>query len=309
MITFFKNNQTGLETLHNPVSGCWLNVIDPTQDEITRLQGLGFPQDFITYPLDIDERPRTEREDGKLLILLRVPYFQGETFDVPYITIPLCIIVSDKYLVTVCKRNNDIIQEFASGRAKDLSTAKHNRFILRLLLSTANKYLTCLREISRIVEALEDKLQLSIRNKEVLELLKYEKSLTYFTTALKANELMLERLQKSQLFKAYPEDEDLLEDVINENQQAIEMTNIQSNILSGMMDAFASIISNNLNQVIKLLTSITIVLSFPSLVVGLYGMNVALPLDDHPLAFAFVVAASVGVSLTVAFILKRRDWF
>ena len=309
MLTFIKNNQTGLETLCDPASGCWINVIDPTPEEIARLQKLGIPLDFITNPLDIDERPRTEREDGKLLILLRIPYFQGETFDVPYLTIPLGIILGEQYLVTVCKRNNDTIQEFASGRVKDLSTSKRNRFILRLLLGTATRYLNCLREISRAVEALEDKLQMSIRNKEVLELLKYQKSLTYFTTALKANELMLERLQRSQMFKAFPEDEDLLEDVITENQQAIEMTNIQSNILSGMMDAFASTISNNLNEVIKLLTSVTLVLSFPAMVAGFYGMNVVLPFQDHPLAFGVVMAVALGLSLTVAIILKKRDWF
>ena len=309
MITICKSNQAGLETLAGPVAGCWLRVIDPTPDEIARLEALGIPLDFITYPLDIDERPRTERENNKILILLRIPYFQGESFDVPYITIPLGIILTDQYVVTVCKRNNDIIQEFSSGRARDLSTTKHNRFVLRLLLATAAKYLSYLREISRVVEALEDKLQLSIRNQQVLDLLKYEKSLTYFTTALRANELMLERLQRSQLFKPYPEDEELLEDVITENQQAIEMTNIQSNILSGMMDAFASIISNNLNQVIKLLTSITIVLSFPAIVVGFYGMNVALPFDDHPLAFGVVIAVALSLSLTVALILKKLDWF
>lgn len=309
MITIVKSNQTRLESLAGPVAGCWINVIDPTPDEIARLEALGIPLDFITYPLDIDERPRTEREDSRILILLRIPFSQGESLDVPYITIPLGIILTDQYLVTVCKRNNDVIQEFASGRARDFTTAKRNRFVLRLLLATANKYLGYLREISRIVDALEDKLQLSIRNQQVLDLLKYEKSLTYFTTALRANELMLERLQRSQLFKSYPEDEDLLEDVITENQQAIEMTNIQSNILSGMMDAFASIISNNLNQVIKLLTSITLVLSFPAMVAAFYGMNVALPLGDHPLAFGVVIAAALGLSLGAALILKKLDWF
>ena len=309
MITIVKSNQTRLEPLAGPVAGCWLNVIDPTPDEIARLEALGIPLDFITYPLDIDERPRTEREDSKILILLRIPFFQGETLDVPYVTIPLGIILTGQYMVTVCKRNNDVIHEFASGRARDFTTTKHNRFVLRLLLGTANKYLSYLREISRVVEALEDKLQLSIRNQQVLDLLKYEKSLTYFTTALRANELMLERLQRSQLFKSYPDDEDLLEDVITENQQAIEMTNIQSNILSGMMDAFASIISNNLNQVIKLLTSITLVLSFPAMVAAFYGMNVALPLDDHPLAFGVVIAVALSLSLIVALVLKKLDWF
>lgn len=309
MITILKNTPAGLETLLAPTGGCWLNVIDPTPEEITRLHGLGIPLDYITYPLDIDERPRTEREENAIFILLRVPYFQGATFDVPYITIPLGIILTEQYLVTICKRNNELLQEFASGRMRELSTSKRNRFVLRLLLHTALKYLSYLREISRMVEALEDKLQLSIRNKEVLELLKYEKSLTYFATSLRANELMLERLQKSKLFKAYPEDEDLLEDVITENQQAIETTNIQNDILSGMMDAFASIISNNLNEVIKLLTAVTLVISIPGLVASFFGMNVNLPLGEHPWGFGIVMGFSLGIALVVAVVLKKRDWF
>jgi magnesium transporter len=310
MITAYTNTQGyGLEVLAEPTTGSWLNVIDPTPDEINRLRTLGIPQDYITYPLDVDERPRTERENGEVLIVLRIPYFEGEQADIPYTTIPLGVILSNTYLVTICKRPNNIIEDFAMGRVKNFSPAKRNRFILRLLLNTANKYLSYLREITKQVEALEDQLQLSIRNSEVLELLKYEKSLTYFTTALKSNELMMERLQRSQLFEMYPEDEELLEDVLTENRQAIEMTNIQSNILSSMMDAFASIISNNLNGVIKLLTSITIVLSFPTMVASFYGTNVRLPLGDHPYAFPFILAISFGISLMVVLMLKRLDWF
>ena len=181
--------------------------------------------------------------------------------------------------------------------------------MLRLLLYTANRYLSHLREITKVVDALEDQLQLSTRNKEVLELLKYQKSLTFFTTALKSNELMMERLQRSRLFQAFPEDEDLLEDVLTENQQAIEMTNITSNILSSMMDAFASIISNNLNGVMKLLAAITIVLSLPTMVASFFGMNVHLPLETHPLAFLSLIGVSLLISLSVVYIFWRRDWF
>jgi len=165
-----------------------------------------------------------------------------------------------------------------------------------------------LREITKAVDILEDQLQQSTRNKEVLDLLKYQKSLTYFTTALKSNELMMERLQRSQLLRTYPEDEDLLEDVLTENQQAIEMTNITSNILSSMMDAFASIISNNLNTVMKFLASITIVLSLPTLVASFFGMNVHLPLELHPNAFIYIILISVLISLVVVYIFWRRDW-
>ncbi len=245
-----------------------------------QIQNLGIFQDFITYPLDLDEQARTEREDGVIFILLRVPYNQGQSEDVPFTTLPLGIILTDQLIITICKRDHEIIRYFADGKVRDFSPGKRNRFVLRLFLKTAQTFLVYLKEINKVVDALEDKLQLSQRNKEVLELLKYQKSLTFFTTALKSNELMMERLQRSQLFKMYPEDEDLLDDVLIENRQAIEMTNIASNILSSMMDAFASIISNNLNVVMKFLASVTILLSIPTIITSYYGMNVILPLAN-----------------------------
>lgn len=310
MITFYKTTEAGLEKLEEMASGCWINVIDPTTDEIEQLTGLGIPQDFITYPLDIDERARTEKEDdGTTLILIRIPYFQGVKVDVPYTTIPLGIVLTNGFILTVCRRQNDILQEFASGRMRGFSTAKRNRFVLQILLNTAYKYLSYLREINRTVDFLEDQLQASMQNKEVMELLKYQKSLVYFTTALKTNELLLERLHRGPLFRMYPEDEDLLEDVITENQQAIEMTNISNNILSSMMDAFASIISNNLNVVMKFLASVTIVLSLPNILTSFYGMNIALPMQSNPNAAFIILGLSIGISLTVIFIFMKRQWF
>ncbi|MGE5123354.1 MAG: magnesium transporter CorA family protein [Acidobacteriaceae bacterium] len=306
MITIYKNIQKELCTIPESVSGCWLNVIEPTQEEITQLIGLGIPQDYITYSLDIDERARTEHEDGKQLILMRVSFFEGEAADIPYITVPLGIILTEHYVVTICRKENSVLQEMV--RLKGLSTGKHNRFVLRLLLMAANRYLTHLRQITKAVDALEDQLQLSTRNREVLELLKYQKSLTLFTTALRSHELMMKRLQQSQMFRAYEEDEDLLEDVLTETQQAIDMTNISSNILSNMMDAFASIISNNLNSVMKFLASITIIVSLPTLIASFYGMNVKLPLDGHPLAFLLTVLLAVVVVTIVGIIFWRRDW-
>ena len=309
MITFYKNTEQGLVTLPEPVEGAWINAIDPNPEEICLLQELGAPLDYLTYSLDMDERSRMERENGELLIVVRIPYFQGTTVDIPYVTVPLGIILTKKYIMTICKWDNPILQNFASGRVRDLNTSKRQRFVLRILLVTAQKYLAYTREISKAVDRLEDQLQLSTRNKEVLELLKYQKSLTYFTTALKSNELMMERLQRSQLFKTFPEDEDLLEDVLTENQQAIEMVGIASDILSSMMDAFASIISNNLNVVMKFLASITIVLSIPTIVTSFYGMNVKLPLQQNPLAYLFVIGLFVVLCMVVIFIFIRRDWF
>ncbi|OGO38667.1 MAG: magnesium transporter [Chloroflexi bacterium RBG_16_57_11] len=309
MITIHKTTETGLIRLPEPVRGCWINVINPSPEEIAQIHALGVPQDYITYPLDLDERSRTERENGELLIVLRIPYFQGVSADIPYSTIPLGIILTENHILTICKMENEITNEFANGRIRDLSTSKRLRFVLRLLLYSANKYLMYLREITKVVDILEDQLQLSTRNKEVLELLKYQKSLTYFTTALKSNELMMERLQRSQLLRTYPEDEDLLEDVLTENQQAIEMTNITSNILSSMMDAFASIISNNLNVVMKFLAAITIVLSLPTMVASFFGMNVHLPFEEHPQAFVLIIFLSLFVGLSAVYIFWKRDWF
>ncbi len=314
MITIYKDNigensQIELLNLSEPANGCWINVIDPTPTEIDQIEALGIPQDYITDPLDIDERARTERENGEILIILRIPYDQGAADDIPYTTIPLGIILTNQYILTVCKRDNDILRAFAGGRVKCLSTAKKQRFVLRLLLYAANKFLDYLREINKAVDALEDQLQQSTRNKELLEMLKYQKSLTYFTTALKSNDLMMERLQRTQLFRTYPEDEDLLEDVLTENHQAIEMTNITTNILSGMMDTFASIISNNLNSVMKFLASVTIVLSLPTMVASFYGMNIRLPYETLANAFPLILAFAGLLSLLVGLVFWKLDWF
>ncbi len=310
MITYLKNTEAGLEKMDGLVNNCWLNVIDPTPEDIQTLVELGIPQDFSTYPLDMDERARTEKEDnGIILIILRIPYFQGVKVDIPYTTIPMGIIITERFIVTICRWPNEIISEMSSGRMRGLSTGKRNRFVLRLLLSTANKFLMYLREINKVVDSLEDRLQLSLRNKELTELLKYQKSLVYFATALKMNELLLERLQRSQLFHMFPDDEDLLDDVMIETQQAIEMVNISSNILVSMMDAFASVISNNQNAVMKFLASATIVMSIPTIVTSFFGMNVNLPFEDYPLAFLVIIGIFIVLMVVVILIFWKRDWF
>ncbi len=308
MITIYKTTEAGLREISEVTDGCWVRVTNPTPEEIAQILALSVPQDFIMYALDLDERSRVEKSNGDTLIVIKVPLYQGETEDIPYSTIPLGIMLAKNMVVTVSKLDCDLLRDAVAGRIRGLSTTKRNRFILHLFHSTANRYLNYLREIDRKVDALEDKLQRSTRNQEVLELLKYQKSLTYFTTALKSNELMMERLQRSQLFLMYPEDLDLLEDVLTENQQAIEMVNIAGAILSQMMDAFASIISNNLNIVMKFLASITIVLSLPTLIASLFGMNVQLPLEHNPLAFLFILGISLLVSVAVTWVFTRRDW-
>jgi magnesium transporter len=309
MITVMKSTDNGLQTMEQPVEGCWINLVNPSQAEISDLSAtFNIPEDFIQYPMDMDESARTEVDNGAILIGLRVPVDEGEHADIPYTTAPLGIVITDRIILTVSKNDLHIISDLTTGRLR-LSTVKRNRFVLRMLLAAANKYLHYLREINRKVDALEDRLQRSLRNKEVLELLKYQKCLTLFMTALKSNELMIGPLQKTQLFLKYEEDRDLLEDALTEFGQAIEMTSISSNILSQMMDAFASIISNNLNSVMKFLASITIVLALPTLVASVYGMNIGLPLQEFENAFVILMSGTLVVTILVVMVFMRKDWF
>lgn len=310
MIELYRTTERGLERVDEFSPGCWVNVVAPTPEEVAWLQAsLAAPPDFVTYSLDLDERARTEREDGATLIVLRVPLAQGPEADVPYATVPLGIVVTDSHIATIGRFETGVIEAMASRRVRGLSTVKRNRFVLHLLLLTAQRYLFHLADINRAVDGVEDRLQRSLRNQELLELLRYQKSLVYFTTALKANELMLQRLQRSRMFDAYPDDEDLLEDALTEMQQAIEVVGITGSILAGMMDAFASIISNNLNAVMKFLASVTIVLSFPTILASLYGMNVALPGGDSRHAFATLLGFTGLVCGAVVVLFWRRDWF
>lgn len=309
MLTIYKTTPEGLETLENPTNGCWVKAIDPNPDEIAKLEKWGIEPELITYSLDQDEMARVERDEGYTLILLRIPHFQGEIHDIPYSTIPMGIIIKDNLIATICRHESHITHILTNGKYRGFKTAKRYRFVLYVLLETATRYLTYLREINRSVDHVEDQLQKSTRNRELLELLKYQKSLVYFTTALHSNEVMMERLQRMRMFNQYEEDEDLLEDVLTENQQAIQVTNINAEILSSMMDAFASIISNNLNVVMKALAAITIVINVPAIVAAFYGMNVTLPGEQHPLAFIFVLVFSLALTSIAAFIFYRRDWF
>lgn len=310
MITIMRSTQNGLEMIQEVTSGSWVNVVEPSAQEVKFLTDLGIPQDFITYPLDMDERSRAEREDdGTLLIVMRVPYFQGTNVDIPYITIPLGIILKDDYFITVCKIQHEIIQRFSDGFEKSFSTQKRNRFLLQIMLKSATKYLSDVRKIDKIVEALEDQLERSMQNKGVLELLKYKKSLVYFTTALVANELMIERLHRSQVLLMYAEDEDLLEDVMTEYQQAIQMTNISHDILTSMMSSFASIISNNLNGVMKFLASVTIVLSIPTIISSYFGMNVPLPFENYTYGHWVILIGIISIAWIVVALFNKRNWF
>ncbi|HET7143062.1 MAG TPA: magnesium transporter CorA family protein [Anaerolineales bacterium] len=308
MLSIYKTTEQGLEKIEMIANGAWVNVVDPTPDEIEKLVNWGMDMDYVNYSLDQDEMPRLERDDDYTFILLRIPLHQPES-DVPYMTVPLGIMILGNKIITVCRYDSDIFKVLAHGKYRLMKTGKRYRLALYIFLETSSRYLNLLREINRATELVEDKLQKSTRNREVLDLLKYQKSLTYFATALRSNEVMMERVQRTQLFNYYEEDQDLLEDVLTENQQAIQMTTIATEILSSMMDAFASIISNNLNGVMKALAALTIIVSLPGTVAAFYGMNVVLPGESHPLAFLLVLAIAIALTSTATFIFYKRDWF
>jgi magnesium transporter len=309
MITIYKSTEQGTEQLEAIASGAWVNVVEPTPEETQQLLDWGIDPDYINYSLDLDEMPRMERDEDFTFILIRIPHRQPES-DVPYTTIPLGIMMKGNMIVTICRFDKEMFKVLVNGKYRLLKTSKRYRFVLYIFLETATRYLSHLGEINRTTEALEDQLQQSTRNREVLELLKYQKSLTYFATALRSNEVMMERVQRTQMFNQYEEDKDLLEDVLTENQQAIQMTNIAADLLAALMDAFASIISNNLNGVMKILAAITIVTALPGTVAAFFGMNVLLPVSETN-AYSFYAILALGAALAAfaTYVFYKRDWF
>jgi magnesium transporter len=308
MLSIYKTTENGQEKLETIANGAWVNVVDPTHDEIEKLVNWGMDMDYINYSLDQDEMPRMERDEDYTFILLRIPIHQPES-DIPFTTMPLGIMILGNKIVTICRYESDIFKSLTNGKYKQLKTGKRYRLALYIFLETSIRYLSLLRQINRSIELVEDRLQKSTQNRELLELLKYQKSLTYFATALRSNEVMMERVQRTQIFNYYEEDQDLLEDVLTENQQAIQMTSINTEILSSMMDAFASIISNNLNVVMKALAALTIILNVPVIVASFYGMNVYLPGQENPFTFLSIIGLSVGLGALATFIFYKRNWF
>lgn len=222
MITIRRSTEEGLEAIDKPLTGCWIEVADPSPDEAAKLtRDLNIPREFVTFSLDPDEIPIIEKADNAVLILARIPHFQGRTATVPYVTLPMGFIVSDEKVVTICRSEHELLRDLPHDHQTDLSTANPNRFVLHLLWSAANSYLRHLNEINKVVEELEEGVERSLQNREVLALLRYQKSLLHFTTALRANETMLERLKRSESLKLDPNDEDLLDDVFTETQISV----------------------------------------------------------------------------------------
>lgn len=301
MITMWKQDGNGLVKTAILEKNCLIQVINPNDLEIETLRReYGISAELIDDILDIDERSRREQEKGYHAIILRIPVSNPED-EIPYHTVPMGIILLPEVILTICLQESEIFSN------KNIDLSDRPGFVLQVILKSTIYYTRYLKQINRITRGIEKELQKSIRNHELIRLLDIEKSLVYFTTSLKSNELLIEKLQKTIFSEINGADSDLLEDVVTDNKQAIEMANIYSNILSGLMDAFASVISNNLNVVMKRLTSISLILMFPTLIASIYGMNISLPFQQSPLAFLGVVVGSVGVCiLGIVFFISKR---
>jgi len=310
MIKILKSSEKGFIQINEVEKNCWVNVSNPTMDELNTLsKDINIPFDFLTDSLDIDERARIEIENNSILIVLRAPKDDKEKLDIPFTTVPIGIAITNDIIVTICSSDVGEILDLYNAKLKNLSTENRSRFILHLLHNAATFYLKYLKEINKKTNEVETELQKSTRNEELIKLLNIEKSLVFFTTSLRSNELMMERLPKIRMLELNEDDKEFLEDVIIDNKQAIEMTNIYSNILSGMMDAFASVISNNLNIVMKFLTSVTIILMLPTLIASIYGMNVELPFQHTSHAFFITIGISFALSAIGVVIFLKNKWF
>jgi magnesium transporter len=291
--------------------GCWINVSAPTHDEIARLTNeLNIPPDIVQDILDADERPRVEYDDDWQLVILRVPVTNPDN-GVPFYTVPLGIFTAPDFTVTLCSQPNEVLpfEQPSLYRESRQQVTDVLNFILKLFLRSGNTYLRYLKQINQQTNMIEQDLEKSIRNKELNKLLKMEKCLVFFITSLKANELILVKLRNSKRNSISEINEDLMEDAIIENKQALDMAQIYSDIQSGMMDAFASVISNNLNVVMKKLTLISIILMIPTLIASLYGMNVPNYLENAGWAFPAILGFSGFTAYVSVYFFRKRRWF
>jgi len=310
--TFLSTPDGGFSQVEDIRDGVWVSLVEPSDDEIDAVASqFGVDRDDLRAALDVEERSRVTAEDGYVLVLVDVPTTELSDGRRRFITIPLGIIITARAIITVCLERVSVIKEFESGRLRDLRTFMKTRFTLQLLLRNAAAYLSVLHQLDKRIDRGEAALRRSTRNEELIEMFELEKSLVYINTSLLSNQRVLERLVRTPAVKKYPEDDDLLQDAMVENEQAIEMANIYSGILSGTMDAYASVIANNQNAIMKTLALVTIVLSIPTMIFSAFGMNLleGMPLNTSFWGFPIVVGVSFSISLVALVIFIRKKWF
>lgn len=316
MIRYYTMRENNVVELEERPASNWINIQAPF--EIDRLQSLAahfdFPLDFLTDSLDIDERSRYEREDNATLILVNTPLLNDDSKDgeAIYITVPIGIILTESHIITISSKDNPILDKFLENRVRNFDPSNHRKFVLQLFEQNVFRFLECLKKLNLKRNLIEQELYNSSRNKELQDLLRIEKSLVYFVTSLSTNELLKLKMKRTDLLKIRSDEflDDLFEDIIIDNSQALEMSNVYTNILSGTMEAYASIVSNNLNQFIQRLTIVTIILMVPTLVASFYGMNLKhMPLDDSPYAFPIIIIFSIFLGIFLIWFFRSRKLF
>ena len=315
MTRFYASENGRLVELEEKRLSCWINLMPPFGDgEVERIaQDLGIPLDFLTDSLDIDERSRYEREDEVRLILINTPVLNkiDKENEAIYITAPIGIILTDDHLVTISGVENPILQRFTEGRVRNFQPEFQRLFTLQIFEHCTLRYMDCLKKLNLKRNLIEQELYTSSRNSELKQLLRIEKSLVYFVNSLSANDLLKMKMKRTDFLRINDEEAlaDLFEDIIIDNNQALEMANVYTNILNGTMEAYASIISNNLNIFIHRLTLVTIVLMVPTLVASFFGMNVKLPFAEAHNAFLFILIISIVIGVALVLFFRRRNMF
>ena len=312
MIQLFKNIEGVTTSVDKPENGTWVNILPPfKQEEFTDVaEKLDVPIEFLQDSLDIDERPRFEVADNVKMIVIKTPT-ENNSFndsDAFYITIPICIILTHHQIVTVNSFENGAIKKFLNT-FQNRHPDKRNMMVLKIFEKVTQTFIEYLKEINHRRNILEQRLYEANRNEELLELMRIQKSLVYFVTALRSNELLLIKLQRTNMLGLNEDELELLNDHIIDMSQALEMANIYTNILSSTLDAFASIIANNQNLVLKRLAGITIILQLPVLVASVYGMNVPIPYSKSPYAFYILIVLSLIISFIMAWFFVKKKWF
>lgn len=308
MIHFYQTQDNCVQEIAEPCTGCWISVVDPTAQEIQQLiETYGLDSGFVRSSLDEEESSRIEREDDQTLIIVDTAMSEIQTEEtILFFTMPLGIIITENYVFTITLKDNRVLRDMAGGVVRGVQTRMKTRFVMQLLLRITAIYLAYLKQIDKTSYVMEQKLSGAMKNKELVQMLELEKSLVYFSTSLKANEVTIEKLLRGRTIKLYDEDQELLEDVLIEVRQAIEMSNIYSGILSSMVEAFASVISNNMSIVMWRLTVVTIIMAIPTMIFSFYGMNTT----DLPLPYTwFPMLLSIVITVIVAVIMLKHKKF
>ncbi len=316
MTHYYAKQDGSLMPLVEPELGCWVNISSPfSQEELEEAANrFDVPLDFFIDSLDLEERSRYEREEDVRLIVINTPVLNTESEhseDALYITVPIGLILTPDHLITITAYDNPVVDLFLDNRIKNFDPSDHNQFVLQIMEQTVFRFLACLKNINTRRNHIEKELYHSSKNKELRDLLGIEKSLVYFVNALRSNELLQLKMKRVDILQIRQDEDkvDLFEDIIIDNGQALEMANVYSNILSGTMDAYASIISNNLNVTIHRLTLVTIFLSLPTLMASIYGMNVPLPFQEEGYALLIVLAIALILSLAMGYYFVRKRLF